>query len=806
MKKIAVILALLLLFCSLPVCAEDIDTEYYDYYIENYNVEVYANPDRSYDVTEKIDVYFNIESHGIYRDIPTYGAYEDYEITNVSVLGDYYEYDGYGSIRIGEEDVTLTGKKQYTIKYTLEHYADVSSEYDYFFMDIIGTEWDVPILNFSGKVILPNNSTVNKLTLTGGYYGNDDAAGLAKAYQKGNIVYIESLSSLDAYNGITLEAELNEGAFSKAEVWLPEMVINQANIKAEIDEYGYCKVKETYKATVNEDYVSFSINPDDTFGEEKVIEEIRIVYPNGKTESEPNYGYTSIFLDEYKGKTVDFSFEYTFKYNFNAFKEPNLTLTLCDYNTDIYIENLQAEILLPAGAKNYSIDTYFDDDFFNVTEKGNNITVTATDKYDDYTHASLNMEFARGVFKRQFSYYDIMFPLICFIFLVFVSIVAFLTRDKALVKPIEFYPPDGMNPAEVGYIIDNIADAKDITGLIVYWASQGHLSIEESKRGFTLHKLKTLDNEHTAYEKAMFNALWRSSRNNTVTDKQLSEKFYIHINKALKAVKKKFNKEKPLEHKIFKVLSYLLGCLLPFGLMAACAPIMGSTDSLMEYIAMAVFFAFGCALVSLAAHSIYNRRYKKITFGNIMFMIASSVPALIAMVVFLSNVGGKQIDILSAFSGCIIIYAISFMSPWLRKQTEYGNTVLGKVLGFKEFLKTAEKTKLEMLINEDPEYFYHILPYAQVLGITNAWINKFDDLLSEPPNWYSGTSTDITTMAAINGIMRVSRRANSTMTSTPASSGGSSGGGFSGGGGGGGYSGGGGFSGGGSGGGGGGRW
>ncbi len=805
LKKIAIILVLILMLCSLSVHAENIDTDYYDYYIENYNVEVIANPDRSYDVTETIDVYFNIESHGIYRDIPTYGAYEDYEITNVEVPGDYYEYDGYGSIRIGEEDITLDGKKQYIIKYSLEHYADTSAEYDYFFMDIIGTEWDVPILDFSGKIILPEDSQTDKLTLTGGYYGNDDAAGLATVSQKENIVYIEALSPLDAYNGITLEAQLNEGAFYEAEIWLPEMVVNQADIEATIDEYGYCTVKENYKATVNEDSVFFSINPDDSFGEDKALEDIRIVHPNGKTETESNYGYTSIFLDGYEGETVEFSFEYSFRYDISALKSPKLFLTLCDYNTDIYIENLQANINLPADAKSYHIDTYFDDDFFTVTETDSGISVSATDKYTDYTSATLEMEFEKGVFRRHFSYLDIMFPLICLVFLGFVAAAAFLTRDKDIVKPIEFYPPEDLNPADIGFIIDNIADAKDITGLIVYWASQGHLSIEESKRGFTLHKLSPLDDKHTAYEKTMFNALWRSSRTNTVTDKQLQEKFYIHINKAIKAVKKKFTKEKPIEHKPFKILSYLFGCLFPFGLMATGAPLTGSTDSLIEYIAMAVFFAFSCAIVSVAAHSIYNRRYKKITFGNIMFMLACSIPAIIALIVFLSNVGGRQIDLLSAFIGCVIIYIISFVSPWLRKQTDYGNIILGKVLGFKEFIKTAEKQKLEMLINEDPEYFYHILPYAQVLGVTNTWINKFDDLLNEPPNWYSGTSTDITTATAISGIMRVSRKANSAMISIPASSGSSSGGGFSGGGGGG-YSGGGGFSGGGSGGGGGGRW
>lgn len=60
------------------------------------------------------------------------------------------------------------------------------------------------------------------------------------------------------------------------------------------------------------------------------------------------------------------------------------------------------------------------------------------------------------------------------------------------------------------------------------------------------------------------------------------------------------------------------------------------------------------------------------------------------------------------------------------------------MLGFKEFIKAAEKDRLEMLLEEDPEYYYHVLPYAQVLHVSKIWINKFKDLTVPPPTWYVG--------------------------------------------------------------------
>lgn len=124
---------------------------------------------------------------------------------------------------------------------------------------------------------------------------------------------------------------------------------------------------------------------------------------------------------------------------------------------------------------------------------------------------------------------------------------------------------------------------------------------------------------------------------------------------------------------------------------------------------------------------------------------------------------------------------------------------MGRINGFKHFLSTAEKDKLEELVEEDPKYFYKILPYTYVLGVSSVWIKKFETLIKEPPEWYNGTSAF--DMYVFSNFMNSTyQSAQSSMISRPQSEGG---GGFSGGGGG--FSGGG-FSGGGSGGGGGSSW
>ena len=91
-----------------------------------------------------------------------------------------------------------------------------------------------------------------------------------------------------------------------------------------------------------------------------------------------------------------------------------------------------------------------------------------------------------------------------------------------------------------------------------------------------------------------------------------------------------------------------------------------------------------------------------------------------------------------------------------------------------------------MLVDENPNYFFDILPYAIVLNVTDKWSDKFNDLVSEPPKWYNSNSfstfnaTSFTnsmsnTISSISNTMTSSPRSSSSSSSS--SSGGSSGGG-----------------------------
>ena len=98
------------------------------------------------------------------------------------------------------------------------------------------------------------------------------------------------------------------------------------------------------------------------------------------------------------------------------------------------------------------------------------------------------------------------------------------------------------------------------------------------------------------------------------------------------------------------------------------------------------------------------------------------------------------------------------------------------------------------MVIHNPSYFYDILPYTYVLGVSDKWIKKFETISFQEPSWYDSRSTfNIVsfgsfmnnTMTSAQNVMSSSPSSRSGVSSGGGSSGGGSAGGGSGGGGGG---------------------
>ena len=113
------------------------------------------------------------------------------------------------------------------------------------------------------------------------------------------------------------------------------------------------------------------------------------------------------------------------------------------------------------------------------------------------------------------------------------------------------------------------------------------------------------------------------------------------------------------------------------------------------------------------------------------------------------------------------------------------------LIDFKGNILKIAKTEIEPFYSknpgwaeQDPEYFYNILPYTYALGVSDKWIKKFESIAMQPPRWYNGT--EVWSYVLFDRMLRDTlRAANDSMVSQPGGKAGSfvsGGGGFTGGG------------------------
>ena len=382
-----------------------------------------------------------------------------------------------------------------------------------------------------------------------------------------------------------------------------------------------------------------------------------------------------------------------------------------------------------------------------------------------------------------------------------------------MVKTVEFYPPEGTTPAEIGYILDGVVDDKDLVSLVIYLADQGHLSIEQGdkKKDFILHKKAPLPDGSKVYLRTFYEGLFLDKDGvevDSVLISDLKETFYSHFSAAKGELRGYFTLNK--KNNIYKIssvfargLSILLLIIIPLFTMGLGSIYYGDPTYGLLGLPGIVILIIGYTIVSQN----YDKRDARNKKTKIFLYLVGGILILIEVFIVGAAVFFFKLPVWAILISLVGFILTLFFSLIMKRRTDKGVELMGKVLGFKQFIKSAEVDKINKLVEEDPSYFYHILPYAYVFDLTNKWAKNFEDISMEPPEWLQSNNLSGNMLGAllVTDMMRNTTRALESNVIPPASLSDGSKGGF-GGSGGGGFSSGGGFGGGGMGGGGGGGW
>jgi uncharacterized protein (TIGR04222 family) len=304
--------------------------------------------------------------------------------------------------------------------------------------------------------------------------------------------------------------------------------------------------------------------------------------------------------------------------------------------------------------------------------------------------------------------------------------------------PVEFVPPDGLRPGQVGTLVDERANTLDVTATIIDLAVRGYLEIEEiekegrfAKADWRLKRLKEREEEQLLkYEQKLLDSLFQG-RGDEVELSELRQKFANRLAKVQEALY-----EDAMANGWF----------------------LGRPDSARA--------RAGCLAVALFVVGV----------GILVPLMIWTKYALIAIPIIVAGI------------------VLFFLKGRLPRRSAKGYGVVRRIKGFREFIETSEKDKAQFA--ERAHLFSEYLPYAIVFGCTEKWARAFEGLSAEEldtATWYTSSHpfTYVTFASAMDdfsvstsGTISASPPSSSSSGSSGFSGGGSSGGGSGGGGGG----------------------
>ncbi len=308
---------------------------------------------------------------------------------------------------------------------------------------------------------------------------------------------------------------------------------------------------------------------------------------------------------------------------------------------------------------------------------------------------------------------------------------------------VRYEPPEDLRPGEVGTVVDEKMDLRDLTATVVDLAVRGHMTIEVSEeehlfgliktKNVVFHRLRDKDDAGLSeYERIVFDGIFYAGDRTEAKD--LAQRFYKEVPKVKRALYDRLVRNGYFDGNPARIsLRYVA-----YGFLAGI-------------VVLGTGVALGAMRGAVFPHAI----------------------------------------ILPAIAAVATAIAFAAFAPAMPRRTKRGVAARGWALGFEEFTERVESHKLEA--DRQRFVFESLLPYAMALGVAEKWAREFEGIYAtgNAPGWYVGTrpfDAGITTAAFHRSLQDTMTQATGPMMAGPRSSGssGSGGGGFSGGGGGGG--------------------
>lgn len=269
----------------------------------------------------------------------------------------------------------------------------------------------------------------------------------------------------------------------------------------------------------------------------------------------------------------------------------------------------------------------------------------------------------------------------------------------------EYEPPFGLPPLEAELLIRESTSQRAWPATAIDLAVRGHLEIKELPRQ------------------------WYSFGNT-----------YFEIRK-----KETADSLRPYESSFIDAL-FLLPSSVKDGVFSTKALAWNTTEKRMLYLGLKSYEKD--AMKEVDDTHAFARTLTREKQGKHMLFAAIGICAA-AIFVLLSYVQNSSmflysLPVLSIFAATMLVF---YTTRYEARRSPEGEALRKKWLGFKLYLKTAERYRLQ---NLTPETFEKYLPYAMIFGIEKKWAKNFESMNVASPAWYVGPNYGVGASSAFS--------------------------------------------------------
>lgn len=344
---------------------------------------------------------------------------------------------------------------------------------------------------------------------------------------------------------------------------------------------------------------------------------------------------------------------------------------------------------------------------------GKSIAGSLTQPLRDRETLTLNMDVSEQIFPGKLEVAregnpEVIYMGIC----ASVALLYWLLTMRALplIRQHRTTPPEGITAGELGSHLTTAG--ADLTMMVFSWARLGYLRICPDKYGrVILQKRMGMGNERTAFENHCFSLLF--ARKNVVDATGTAyAKLCRRVYQTVPGVKEMYRR-KSGNINLFRAVS--CGVSLFSGVCFAMNIAKNSTLQVILSIVLGLLGVF-------SAWAIQGGAYKFHVRGKIALYISSAFTVLWILVGIIAG------QVMIAVWAVLAQNVAGLAAAYGGKRSDVGRHQAGQILGLRYYLRRVPREELNDLMENNPDYFFEMIPYAIALGVDTKFARTFGNM------------------------------------------------------------------------------